>query len=73
MPKEYNKRTYVTDWNKVPIIFDIAYAANLLGMTYEYARRMCVKGIIPAHKISANSWRINKSEFMKYLGLEVGA
>lgn len=73
MPKEYSQRTLIYDWAKVPIIMDIAYAANLLGLTYEYTRRLCVKGTIPAHKISDNSWRINKSELMKYVGLEIGA
>ncbi len=70
MPKEYNKRTLIYDWDKVPIMFDIAYAANLLALTYEKVRRLCVAGVIPAHKISEHTWRINKKEFMEFVGVK---
>ena len=73
MPKEYNRRDLIYDWSKVPVIMDIAYAANLLGLTYEYTRRMCKNGQIPAYKIGENSWRINKSDLMKFVGAEVSA
>ena len=69
MPNQYRNKKYVTDWSQVPVLFDVAYAANLLGFTYDHTRRLCVAGIIPAHKVGRNSWRINKSEFMEYLGI----
>ena len=72
MPKEYNKRTLIYDWSHVPIIMDVAYVANLLGITYECARRMCKSGQLPAHKVG-EAWRINKSELMKFVGLEATA
>ena len=68
MPKEYKRQTIITDWSKVPVLFDIAYAAELLALTYDQTRRLVASGVIPAHKISKNSWRINKSEFMAYVG-----
>ena len=68
MAKQYKKRVLITDWSKVPVLFDVAYAANLLGLTYDHTRKLCVAGIIPAHKIGRNSWRINKNEFMEYVG-----
>ena len=73
MPKEYNKRTLICDWAKVPIIMDIAYAANLLGLTYESTRRLCKGGQLRAHKIGENSWRINKLDLMKFVGIEESA
>ena len=73
MPKEYNKRTLIYDWSHVPIIMDVAYVANLLGLTYEYTRRMCKRGEIPAYKVGEQSWRINKSDLMKFVGLEATA
>lgn len=68
MPKEYQKRTFVTDWSKVPIVFDVAFAANLLALSYEQTRALCAKGVIPACKVSGRSWRINKKDFMKFIG-----
>jgi len=68
MPREKNKRVLIYDWSKVPIMFDVAYAANLLAFTYDHTRKLCVSGEIPAHKVGRNSWRINKSEFMEYVG-----
>lgn len=68
MPREYNRKMIVTDWSKVPVMFDVAYAAELLGFTYDHTRKLCVSGIIPAHKVGRNTWRINKTEFMQYVG-----
>lgn len=67
MPKEFNRRRYITNWDEVPVIIDIPYVASIIGMTYEYTRRMIMKGEIPAHKVG-NSWRINKNELREYLG-----
>ena len=71
MPKEYNKRTFIYDWAHVPIIVDIPYVANLLGLSHEWVRSVCVAGTRPAHKIGQNTWRINKSDLMKFVGAEV--
>lgn len=73
MPKEYNRKYLIYDWSAVPVIIDIAFAANLLGLTYECTRRMCKNGQIPAFKLGENSWRINKSDLMKFVGAEVPA
>ncbi len=60
----------ITDWDQVPVVFDVAMAARILAINYDKVRQMCRNGEIPAYKIGTNSWRINKSEFMEWLGLK---
>ena len=58
----------ITTWEQVPVIFDVPMAARILGLSDQKIRQMCRKGEIPAYKIGENSWRFNKSEFMKHIG-----
>lgn len=58
----------ITNWEQVPIIFDVPLAARILGLTDQKIRKMCREGTLPAFKIGENSWRFNKAEFMKHIG-----
>ncbi|MBR5089548.1 MAG: helix-turn-helix domain-containing protein [Ruminiclostridium sp.] len=62
------KSNNITDWAQVPVVFDVAMASRILAINYDKVRQMCRDGIIPAYKIGTNSWRINKDEFMEWLG-----
>lgn len=55
-----------TNWDDVPVIFDLAYAAMLMGVTVEYLQKQAKLGLFPAHKI-ARVWRVDKDEFREYL------
>ena len=64
----YHKNKIITHWSQVPIVMDLAMVSLILDMSNEHIRRMCVKGVIPAHKIGSE-WRINKQDLMNYLGV----
>ena len=57
----------VTNWQEVPVIFDIPMAARLLGKTVEVVRRMIVNGQLPAQK-TGGEWRLRKDEIMACMG-----
>lgn len=61
------KSTNITNWDQVPVIFDVAMASRLLAINYDKVRQMCRNGEIPAYKIGTNSWRINKDKFRNWL------
>lgn len=55
----------ITNWEDVPVVFDVPYAARLFGFTADIMSRKCAKGEFPAHKIFGK-WRINKDEAIEY-------
>lgn len=55
-----------TNWDKVPVIFDIAYAATLLGISLDTMHKLCQKGKFPAFKVG-KLWRVNKDDLMTYI------
>lgn len=59
-------RNITTNWDDVPVIFDLALAARLMGVTAEYLQKQAKLGLFPAHKI-ARVWRVDKDEFREYL------
>ncbi|MBO6231761.1 MAG: helix-turn-helix domain-containing protein [Ruminococcus sp.] len=59
---------YITDWDQVPVVFDVGMATRILAVSDQKVRKMCRSGEIPAYKIGENSWRFNKDEFMEWLG-----
>ncbi len=67
--KQLTRRKYVTDWNDVPVVIDVAYVANIIGMSYENTRRLIKNGDIPAVKVGLE-WRISKEALMAYLGVK---
>ncbi len=61
-----NIQRTVTDWNSVPVIFDISFACRLLGKTQESVKRMCTTGQLPAFK-AGKEWRIDREAFRKWM------
>lgn len=55
-----------TNWDKVPVIFDLAYAATLLGISLDSLHKQCQKGLFPAFKVG-KLWRVNKDDLMTYI------
>lgn len=56
----------IVSWDKVPVIFDIPLAAEILGLNQEYTRQMLADGKLPGFKVG-NCWRINKSELLGWI------
>lgn len=61
-------KRYITKWDDVNVVVDLAFISELLGISGEKARQLVKSGEIPAKKVSG-LWRINKSDLMKYLGV----
>lgn len=57
---------YITNWDDVPVIFDVPFAARLLGFSVDIMTRKCQKGELPAHKVF-NQWRIRKDELIQFI------
>ncbi|MEA5057586.1 MAG: helix-turn-helix domain-containing protein [Anaerotignum propionicum] len=57
------------NWEDVPIIFDLAFAATLTGFSSERLRQLSRAGEFPARKIGIGNhavWRIDKDEFVSW-------
>lgn len=59
--------SHVTDWNDVPVLLDLPYAARIVGMSAEYVKRLSIAGKFPAVKVG-NSWRVNRDDLMAFVG-----
>jgi excisionase family DNA binding protein len=56
----------ITEWDNVPVIFDIPMAARILGVTPEGVKRRCQLGELPAFK-DGKLWRFEKTAFIDYI------
>lgn len=57
---------YVCQWNDVPVIIDLPYAAVLLGVSIECLKKWAQSGKIPAFKVG-KLWRINKTDLIDFI------
>jgi excisionase family DNA binding protein len=57
---------FATDWNEVPLVMDLAYAAVLMGVTVEYLQKLSRNKEFPAFKFG-RVWRIERDRFREYL------
>lgn len=53
---------YITNWEELPIIFDLPHASVLVGLGAERLRQLSKAGRFPAKQIG-NSWRVDREEF----------
>lgn len=56
----------VTSWERVPLVFSLAYAACLLDMYPENLRIMAKSGKFPAFKAGKN-WKVEKEKMRAWL------
>ena len=59
--------TPVVEWRTVPVLLDMAQAANLLRTTATTVRKRIAEGELQARRVN-NEWRIRKEHLMEYLG-----
>ena len=55
-----------TNWDKVPVFFDLAYAATLLGLSLDSLHKLCQRGQFPAFKVG-KLWRVRKCDLVAYI------
>lgn len=55
-----------TAWERVPVVFDLPYAATLLGISLDRIRKLAQRGEFPAFKVG-KLWRVNKTDMLNYL------
>lgn len=56
-----------TDWEDLPIIFDLATLARITGVSYETLRGKARNGEIPCVKVGTQ-YRLEKEAVKKWLG-----
>lgn len=56
-----------TDWEELPIIFDLATLARITGLSYETLRGKARNGEIPCVKVGTQ-YRLEKEAVKKWLG-----
>jgi excisionase family DNA binding protein len=59
-------RNSETDWNRIPVVFDLAYAATLLGVSLDWLHKLAQRGQFPAFKIG-KLWRVRKDDLLSYI------
>lgn len=55
----------ITNWEQVPVIFDLALASIIFGYTVDTLQKKAQKGEFPAHKVF-DEWRVDKDEAMQF-------
>ena len=60
-----SKQRLPTSWDDVPVMFDLPYACVLLGLSYEWLKRLAEQKKVPAHKVG-KGWRFEKTELLEW-------
>ena len=55
-----------TNWDELPIVFDLPMASILTGQSCENLKRLCQRGQLPAFKIG-KEWRFEKETLRKWM------
>ena len=62
MPKN---KSYIYNWDAVPLVVDIPYVAELLKCSGKTIQRECQSGRLKAFKVG-EMWRIRKDNLIAY-------
>ena len=55
------------NWDTVPVVIDLPYAAIIIGVTPETLKKKCLTGKFPGFK-AGKFWRVEKEELRSYIG-----
>ena len=61
------KTDTVRNWDEVPVVINLPYAAIILKTNPEVVRRYLSAGKLKGFKLG-REWRINKSDLMQFVG-----
>ena len=56
----------ITDWNQVPVVMDLPFAARIMGKSPESLKARCIKGDFPAFK-DGKLWYVEKAALRAYI------
>lgn len=62
-----SRKQKISNWEDIPPVVDLRFAANMLQITCHTARADCCKGRIKGQKVGGQ-WRISKHELMRLCG-----
>ncbi len=64
-----DKKKTVYNWEEVPVVINLPFAAIILKANPEVVRRYLASGKLKGFKVG-KEWRVNKSDLMKFVGVE---
>ena len=60
-------KKFETDWDDVPLVIDLPYAARILGVSCTSLRKKSREGKFPAFKVDDSNWRVSKIELQEFI------
>lgn len=60
-------KNLITSWNDVPVVLDLPFAAELLGLSVYQLKKESRSGNFPAFKIGEKSWRVSKDDLIGWM------
>ncbi|MCL2821553.1 MAG: helix-turn-helix domain-containing protein [Oscillospiraceae bacterium] len=57
----------VTNWEQVPVVIDLPFAARILGQSIETLKKRSQRGELPGAFKAGRDWRINKDALRSYI------
>lgn len=63
-------KTLITSWNDVPIILDLPFAAELLGLSVDHLKKESRAFRFPAFKVGERSWRVRKDDLIEWMNAQ---
>ena len=62
-----NKSQIITNWDQVPVVIDLPFAARILGQSIETLKKRSQRGELPGAFKAGREWRINKAALRNYI------
>jgi len=62
-----NKSQLITNWEQVPVVIDLPFAARILGQSIETLKKRSQRGEMPGAFKAGRDWRIEKDALRKYI------
>jgi len=62
-----NKSQLITNWEQVPVVIDLPFAARILGQSIETLKKRSQRGEMPGAFKAGRDWRIDKDALRKYI------
>ena len=69
-PKKAITPAQVTTWERIPVIFDLSFAACLIRMDQENLRKIARSGGFPAFKVGTK-WRVRKTDLSEWIDCQL--
>ena len=62
----YERKKPITDWQTVPVVIDLKYAARIIGVSEKALIQRCQKKQFPAYK-EGKLWRVKKESLLEHI------